>query len=271
MFERFTEEARHVVVLAQDEARQTFGHNYIGTEHLLLGLLLGADEIAAGALEALDVRLERVRTELGRRVPRGEEPATGQIPFTPRAKKILELALREALALGHNYIGPEHILLGLTREGEGVAAQILTAFGVDAEALHNQVISRLSGSVARGHRRPVTVLGPPGRPPEPPWLAEVADLLDGLGPEIRREHGRAPDTGDLLLVLATARETIPGRALAELGISLEELAGAVERFRGEKRQEASARLDEVRRRLGLRGPDGPEAGPASPTDPASER
>jgi len=124
MFERFTERARQVVVLAQDEAR-ALKQNYIGTEHLLLGLLREEEGVAARVLESLRVTLEEARFVVGRVVGQGDEVTTGQIPFTPRAKKVLELALREALSLGHNYIGTEHILLGLVRENEGVAARIL--------------------------------------------------------------------------------------------------------------------------------------------------
>src|SRR5438270_10834218 len=123
MFERFTERARQVVVLAQEEAR-TLKHNYIGTEHILLGLLREEEGLAARVLESLDITVERVRAQVVRIVGSGEEVTSGQIPFTPRAKKVLELALREALSLGHNYIGTEHILLGLVRENEGVAARI---------------------------------------------------------------------------------------------------------------------------------------------------
>jgi ATP-dependent Clp protease ATP-binding subunit ClpC len=118
MFERFTERARQVVVLAQDEARG-LRHNYIGTEHLLLGLLREEKGIAAGVLASLDVTAEEVRAQVARIVGHGDETATGQIPFTPRAKRVLELSLREALTLGHNYIGSEHILLGVVAENEG--------------------------------------------------------------------------------------------------------------------------------------------------------
>jgi ATP-dependent Clp protease ATP-binding subunit ClpC len=126
MFERFTERARQVVVLAQGEAR-TLRHNYIGTEHLLLGLLR-EDGAAARALDEFDVTFEEVQAQVARIIGQGDEVTTGQIPFTPRAKKVLELSLREALDSGDNYIGPEHILLGMVREGDGVAARILMDF-----------------------------------------------------------------------------------------------------------------------------------------------
>ncbi|MGA7397024.1 MAG: Clp protease N-terminal domain-containing protein, partial [Solirubrobacterales bacterium] len=150
MFERFTERARQVVVLAQEEAR-TLKHNYIGTEHILLGLLREEEGLAARVLESLDITVERVRAQVVRIVGSGEEVTSGQIPFTPRAKKVLELALREALSLGHNYIGTEHILLGLVRENEGVAARILLDFDADSDKIRNEVIRMLSGP---GGRRP---------------------------------------------------------------------------------------------------------------------
>jgi hypothetical protein len=158
VFERFTERARQVVVLAQDEAR-AFRHNYIGTEHLLLGILREEEGLAARVLEALDVSLEEVRAEVTRIVGSGEELATGQIPFTPRGKKVLELALREALSLGHNHIGTEHILLGLVREGEGVAMRILLEFDVDADKIRNEVIRALT-SPGRARVEHVAPLAP---------------------------------------------------------------------------------------------------------------
>src|SRR6184192_4261220 len=148
MFERFTERARQVVVLAQDEAR-TLKHNYIGTEHILLGLLREEEGLAARVLDSLDITVEEVRAQVARIVGQGDEVTTGQIPFTPRAKKVLELALREALSLGHNYIGTEHILLGLVRENEGVAARILLDFDADSEKIRNEVIRMLSGPGGR--------------------------------------------------------------------------------------------------------------------------
>jgi ATP-dependent Clp protease ATP-binding subunit ClpC len=148
MFERFTERARQVVVLAQEEAR-TLKHNYIGTEHILLGLLREEEGLAARVLESLDITVEEVRAQVIRIVGSGEEVTSGQIPFTPRAKKVLELALREALSLGHNYIGTEHILLGLVRENEGVAARILADFDADSEKIRNEIIRMLSGPGGR--------------------------------------------------------------------------------------------------------------------------
>ena len=148
MFERFTERARQVVVLAQEEAR-ALKHNYIGTEHLLLGLLREEEGVAARVLESLEISVEEVRAAVVRIVGSGEETPTGQIPFTPRAKKVLELALREALSLGHNYIGTEHILLGLIREDEGVAARILLDLDAEPDKIRNEVMRTLSGPARR--------------------------------------------------------------------------------------------------------------------------
>src|SRR5664280_3460738 len=152
MFERFTERARQVVVLAQDEAR-ALKHNYIGTEHILLGLLREEEGLAARVLESLDITVEEVRAQVARIVGQGDEVTTGQIPFTPRAKKVLELALREALSLGHNYIGTEHILLGLVREDEGVAARILLDLDAEPEKIRNEVMRTLSGPGRRGQQQ----------------------------------------------------------------------------------------------------------------------
>ncbi|GGO64792.1 ATP-dependent Clp protease ATP-binding protein [Microbacterium nanhaiense] len=144
MFERFTDRARRVVVLAQEEAKM-LNHNYIGTEHILLGLIHEGEGVAAKALEALDISLDAVREQVQDIIGQGQQQPTGHIPFTPRAKKVLELSLREALQLGHNYIGTEHILLGLIREGEGVAAQVLVKLGADLNKVRQQVIQLLSG------------------------------------------------------------------------------------------------------------------------------
>jgi ATP-dependent Clp protease ATP-binding subunit ClpC len=144
MFERFTDRARRVVVLAQEEARM-LNHNYIGTEHILLGLIHEGEGVAAKALESLGISLEAVRHEVEEIIGQGQQAPSGHIPFTPRAKKVLELSLREALQLGHNYIGTEHILLGLIREGEGVAAQVLVKLGADLNKVRQQVIQLLNG------------------------------------------------------------------------------------------------------------------------------
>jgi ATP-dependent Clp protease ATP-binding subunit ClpC len=151
VFERFTERSRQVVVLAQDEAR-ALKHNYIGTEHILLGLLREEEGVAARVLEGFDVAVDEVRAQIARIVGEGDEVSSGQIPFTPRAKKVLELALREAMALGSNYIGTEHILLGVARENQGVAARILLDFDVDAETIRHGVLRALGGGASRPRR-----------------------------------------------------------------------------------------------------------------------
>src|SRR3712207_1752715 len=154
MFERFTDRARRVVVLAQEEAR-LLNHNYIGTEHILLGLIHEGEGVAAKALEQLGISLEAVRTQVEEIIGQGGSSPSGHIPFTPRAKKVLELSLREALQLSHNYIGTEHILLGLIREGEGVAAQVLVKLGADLSRVRQQVIqllSRYAGGKATAER-----------------------------------------------------------------------------------------------------------------------
>ena len=145
MFEKFTDKARRVVVLAQEEAK-LLNHNYIGTEHILLGLIHEGEGVAAKSLEALGINLESVREQVQEIIGQGQQAPTGHIPFTPRAKKVLELSLREALQLGHSYIGTEHLLLGLIREGEGVAAQVLTKLGADTNKVRQQVIQQLSGT-----------------------------------------------------------------------------------------------------------------------------
>src|SRR5215468_7755989 len=144
MFERFTDRARRVVVLAQEEARM-LNHNYIGTEHILLGLIHEGEGVAAKALESLGITLEGVRQQVEEIIGHGQQAPSGHLPFTPRAKKVLEYSLREGLQLGHNYIGTEHILLGLIREGEGVAAQVLVKLGADLNRVRQQVIGLLSG------------------------------------------------------------------------------------------------------------------------------
>ena len=149
MFERFTDRARRVVVLSQEEAR-LLNHNYIGTEHLLLGLLHESEGIAADVLTGMGLEWERVREAVRRRIGEGGGAPVGHIPFTPRAKTVLELSLREALGLGNNYIGTEHVLLGLLREGQGVAAETLTEFGVDLSSVRQEVIRRMSQGPGTG-------------------------------------------------------------------------------------------------------------------------
>ena len=164
MFERFTDQARRVVVVAQEESRK-LGHDYIGTEHILLGILGAGESVAVQALASLGVSLEAAREQVEEIVGRGSHQVSGHIPFTPRAKKVLELSLREAIQLGHNYIGTEHILLGLIREGEGVAAQVLTRLGADSEPdppAGDPAVARTPG---RGDRRGVQPAAAPARRP----------------------------------------------------------------------------------------------------------
>jgi ATP-dependent Clp protease ATP-binding subunit ClpC len=184
VFERFTERARQAVVLAQEEAR-SFKHNYIGTEHLILGLLREEDGLAARVLESLGVTLEEARAQVAQIIGEGEKVETGQIPFTPRAKKVLELALREALMLGHNHLGTEHILLGIVRENEGVAARILLDFGADAEAVRNEVVRTL-GPGAPG---PLRRYPKPGRTSR---LDAIEDRLDQIVKRLEAIERRLP-------------------------------------------------------------------------------
>lgn len=192
MFERFTDRARRVVVLAQEEARM-LNHNYIGTEHILLGLIHEGEGVAAKALESLNISLDGVREQVQEIIGQGQQAPSGHIPFTPRAKKVLELSLREALQLGHNYIGTEHILLGLIREGEGVAAQVLVKLGADLGRVRQQVIQLLSGYQGK---EPIASGG--GQPEGQPAGSAVLDQFgrnltqaareNKLDPVIGREH-----------------------------------------------------------------------------------
>jgi len=178
VFERFTERARQVLVLAQDDALM-LRHNYIGTEHILLGLLREEDGLAARVLGSLDITVEEVRAEVVRIVGRGEEVTAGQIPFTPRTKKVLDLARREALSLGHNYIGTEHILLGIVRENNGVAIDILRDLDTDAAKVRDEVLHLLGGMP-----RPAPPRRLRRRSPVPDWLTLVTGAVifaAGLG------------------------------------------------------------------------------------------
>jgi ATP-dependent Clp protease ATP-binding subunit ClpA len=206
VFERFTERARQVVVLAQEEAR-ALRHNYIGTEHLLLGLLREEEGLAARVLESLDLTIEEVRAQIARIVGQGDEILTGQIPFTPRAKLVLELSLREALSLGHNYIGTEHILLGLIRENQGVAARILLDFDADAEKIRNEVIRMLSGPARKQSTEEESAEAfPEGldlhlsySPQSPPIAPEVGQELERVRREKEEaiEQQRFPEAAEL--------------------------------------------------------------------------
>jgi hypothetical protein len=211
MFERFTDRARRVVVLAQEEARH-LNHNYIGTEHILLGLIHESEGIAARALTELDISLEAVRAQVVEIVGRGAEAPTGHIPFTPRAKKVLELSLREALSLGHNYIGTEHILLGLIREGEGVAAQVLVKLGASFDRVRQQVIQILADA---SQLQAEQVGGVQSRISQQQALAMVAG-----GPGVYRD-----EPAELVRVVPLAREVFRGLGLRIVLISLEVWSG----------------------------------------------
>jgi ATP-dependent Clp protease ATP-binding subunit ClpA len=211
MFERFTDRARRVVVLAQEEARM-LNHNYIGTEHILLGLIHEGEGVAARALEAMEVSLTEVRTLVEEIIGSGQTAPTGHIPFTPRAKKVLELSLRESLQLGHTYIGTEHILLGLVREGEGVAAQVLVKLGADLERVRQQVLG---------------VLGQEGVLESSPGRRFLERFSDSAHTVLEMARDSARDLGheaieptDILLGLIVTDDAEVGDLLATWGVDL---------------------------------------------------
>jgi ATP-dependent Clp protease ATP-binding subunit ClpA len=229
MFERFTTRARHVVVLAQDESRR-LNHNYIGTEHLLLGLLAERDGIAGQALDSVGVTLDQVRVRVEAAVGPGKKPPKGHIPFTPRAKKVLELGLREALSLRHDYIGTEHLLLGLIREREGLGSKVLSQLGVDGLALRLRVLELVPPADSAGLRRrrfwPRQQIGVPA--------VAVGDELrttaaaDVSLDEARRLAGETP-VGSHHLLLATLSDpsSAAAKALSSLGLDLDQARSAL--------------------------------------------
>jgi ATP-dependent Clp protease ATP-binding subunit ClpA len=270
MFERFTDRARRVVVLAQEEARM-LRHDYIGTEHLLLALVHEGEGVAARALESLGISLEAVRHQVEEIVGPGQGPQQGHIPFTPRAKKVLELSLREAHQLGHDYIGTEHLLLGLVREGEGVAAQVLVKLGADLNRVRQQVIQSLHGYPGKQPASAGAAPGGPRRGRGPSDVPARVDALEsrlaaieqrvGTGPatddldeqiaQVRRDKESAIDSQDFeqagslrdrerqLLAGKTARHNQWQTAhpdLASLAEQVQRLSGEVERLRGLLRQ-----------------------------------
>jgi ATP-dependent Clp protease ATP-binding subunit ClpC len=219
MFERFTERARRVVVLAQEEARR-LNHNHIGTEHILLGLIHEAEGVAAASLESLGISLEAVREQIEGIIGQGRAAPTGNIPYTPRAKKVLELSLREALQLGHNHIGTEHILLGLIREGRGAAAQVLVRLGADLARVREQVIQMLEdaqGEEEPGTRRAGKGLGPAARK-QRGLLSEVLSRVESIDSRlaaVEQRVGAGPNVSDLDQEIAQARSDKKSAADAE--------------------------------------------------------
>jgi len=222
MFERFTDRARQVIVLAQDEAR-LFKHNYIGTEHLLLGLLREEEGLAARVLDILGITVEEVHLQVARIVGQGDAVASGEIPFTPRAKKVLELALREALSFGHDYIGTEHMLLGLVREDTGVGARILLNFGVNANTVRNETVRLLSGP-----GREAAVSGPSAYNILPERFTERARQVIVLAEDEARSLNHASlNTEHLLLGLLRDEHGLAARVLNTLDITIDEVRAQV--------------------------------------------
>src|SRR6266542_5524433 len=235
MFERFTDRARRVVVLAQEEAR-ILNHNYIGTEHILLGMIHEGEGVAARAIESLGISLTAVRSQVEEIIGRGQAAPTGHIPFTPRAKKVLEFSLREALQLGHNYIGTEHILLGLVREGEGVGAQVLVKLGAKLDRLRREVVQLLQGGAGRGEVPP-----PPLVEPED-FTARVAraEEIEAVARDVAAEFGH--------------ESVEPGHHwVAALRLNLRQMEEAIEAYRAKLRW-AEERLTE--REETAEGPEG---------------
>ena len=244
MFERFTDRARRVVVLAQEEARM-LEHNYIGTEHVLLGLIHEGDGVGAKALRALDVDLDTLRREVEALVGRGQQPTRGHIPFTPQAKKVLELALRESVQLGHDYIGTEHILLGIVREGEGPAAQVLQQRGIELNAVRQEVIRLLHGyqgrEVRRGRRAVWARSGRPG--------GEGSATLDEISHQLRVLGARLTAIEEKLGIEESPARQRLRQVDAEIATVRRQKESAID----EQDFERAARLrDEERRLLGDR-------------------
>jgi ATP-dependent Clp protease ATP-binding subunit ClpC len=204
MFERFTDRARQVMVLAQEEARM-LNHNYIGTEHILLGLIHEGEGVAAKVLESLRISLDAVRQQVEEIIGQGQQAPSGHIPFTPRAKKVLELSLRESQKLGHNYIGTEHILLGLIREGDGVAAQVLVKLGADLNRVRQQVIQLLHGHQSAEVTGESAWQGVRARAGLPDDALARIDSLDRRLAAIERWAGVRPDLDNLDQEIAQAR------------------------------------------------------------------
>jgi ATP-dependent Clp protease ATP-binding subunit ClpA len=224
-------------------------HDYIGTEHILLGLLREEDGFSARVLELLEITVDRVRVQVVRIVGSGEEGPSGQLPFTAHAKTVLELALCEAVSLGHRYVSTEHILLALVSENDGVAARVLLDLAVNTDLIRDELLGMLSGPEGREQTRPTAVGGRVVRQPTgQDWLDGLEPVLLRLAAEIRGEFRRAPDTGDLLLVLAHAPDTLAAHMLRELGVNLDELRNKIEGVRAQAlpaETKSARRLQEV--------------------------
>lgn len=253
VFERFTDRSRRVVVLAQEASRQ-FPHHYIGTEHLLLGLLAATEGIAAKALQSFGFEYEEVRSTVGELVGIADEPPTGHIPFTPRAKKVLELSLRASLRMGHNHVGTEHILLGLLDEGEGVAAQIIerraplndvrakiiVLLGVEGQGEGMSKRVRLKPIIGQTLDLPV-VVGPSAGG----WVLQADSterarrVSSFASEEAEMREGDAVDVEDLLVALMREPETLAARTLASFGITIEELRKRIRELREKGEDEAA--------------------------------
>jgi ATP-dependent Clp protease ATP-binding subunit ClpA len=235
MFERFTDGSRRVVVLAQEEARM-LNHNYIGTEHILLGLLREGDGYAARALESLGISLDAVRQQVQEIIGRGQQAPSVHIPFTPPAKGVLELSLRESLQLGHGYIGTEHILLGLIREGDGVAAQVLVRLGADLDRVRQQALQLLAGH--QGQDAGSAGSQPSGRARAglPDDALARFDALDRRLAALERWVGIRPDLQDL------EQETAQVRRDKEGAVDRQDFEAAVA-LRGKEKQLLADRVD----------------------------
>jgi len=237
MFERFTDRARRAISLAEEEAR-ALHHNYIGTEHLLLGLIGEGEGVAARALESMGISLDAVRQQVEQIIGQGEQEPQEHISYTPRAKKVLELSLREAKALGHNYIGTEHLLLGLVREGHGVAAQVLTALGADLNRVRQQIIQ-----VLHEHQGQQSMTMPAGaRFGQSRWKmrgrqAEIREHVEAIGAQlaaIEQRVGAGPEIGDLDRQIEQARQAKGAAAGAEDYETAATLRDQEQRLRADK-------------------------------------
>ena len=242
MFERFTDGSRRVVVLAQEEARM-LNHNYIGTEHILLGLLREGDGYAARALESLGISLDAVRQQVEEIIGHGQQVPSVHIPFAPRAKRVLELSLRESLQLGHGYIGTEHILLGLLREGDGVAAQVLVRLGADLDRVREQVLQLLAGYQGPDVEGAVSQPGGRASAGLPGDALARFDALDRRLAALERWVGMRPDLQDLEQEIAQVRRD------KEAAVDRQDFQAATA-LRGKEKQLLADRADREKERAG---------------------